>query len=70
MTEAMRVANFSADWGPIFAKMYEKWKKYRKSLKNKISDSHGEIMRLLFIISARCMTANLFPSGQMICSNA
>lgn len=27
MTEAMRVANFSADWGPIFAKMYDKWKK-------------------------------------------
>jgi len=55
---------------PTFAEMYEKWKKYRKSLKNQISDSHGEIMRLLFIISASCMTANLFPSGQMICSNA
>ena len=55
---------------PTFAEMYEKWKKYRKSLKNKISDSHGEIMRLLFIISVNCMTANLFPSGQMICSNA
>ncbi len=55
---------------PTFAEMYEKWKKYRKSLKNQISDSHGEIMRLLFIISVNCMTANLFPSGQMICSNA
>ena len=55
---------------PTFAEMYEKWKKYRKSLKNQISASHGEIMRLLFIISASCMTANLFPSGQMICSNA
>lgn len=41
---------------PTFAEMYEKWKKYRKSLKNKISDSHGEIMRLLFIISVNCMT--------------
>ena len=39
---------------PTFAEMYEKWKKYRKSLKNQISASHGEIMRLLFIISASC----------------
>ena len=46
-----------------FAEMYEKWKKYRKSLKN-------QIMRLLLIISVNCMTANLFPSGQMIFSNA
>lgn len=39
-------------------------------LKTRLAIPHGEIMRLLFIISASCMTANLFPSGQMICSNA
>ena len=55
---------------PTFAEMYEKRKKYRKSLKTRLAIPHGEIMRLLFIISASCMTANLFPSGQMICSNA
>lgn len=55
---------------PTFAEMYEKWKKYRKSLKNQIAIPHGEIMRLLLIISASYMIANLLPSGQMICSNA
>ena len=39
-------------------------------LKTRLAIPHGEIMRLLFIISASCMTANLFPSGQMICSSA
>ena len=39
-------------------------------LRTRLVIPRGEIMRLLFIISASCMTANLFPSGQMICSNA
>ena len=39
-------------------------------LRTRLVIPHGEIMRLLLIISASCMTANLFPSGQMICSNA
>ncbi len=39
-------------------------------LRTRLVIPHGEIMRLLFIISVNCMTANLFPSGQIICSNA
>ncbi len=47
---------------PTFAEMYEKWKKYRNRLKTRLAIPHGEIMRLLLIISASYMTANLFPS--------
>ncbi len=55
---------------PTFAESTRNGRNTENLLKTRLVIPRGEIMRLLFIISVNCMTANLFPSGQMICSNA
>ena len=55
---------------PTFAESTRNGRNTENLLKTRVVIPRGEIMRLLFIISVNCMTANLFPSGQMICSNA
>lgn len=55
---------------PTFARCTRNGRNTENLLKTRLAIPHGEIMRLLLIISSSYMTANLFPSGQMICSNA